>query len=282
MVGPVSDKNITIIIRGDLFRGCSKTNQSKALASIVKHAIGPLNIPPGNINVVAIANEHDDLEGYKEIIRDIFKDYNFYLWPRGSSSQVHGFIDCFNIVNNHYTELFENILGVLVLRLDLYFFSDIDYTRISPDKILMQWNLLHSKSTGHVPDQIQYIGGNLIHDFINTINNSRIDTSWPGTLHNIFNYCTEHFGSNKISYLNYYDDPKPGWDNCPIRGNPGILMGNPLFTYTRYLQTGEGIPYTTEWKYFGHDNELEVERILKEHRECLKNNTRINIKNDTS
>ena len=264
MLDIISNKNITIMIRGDLFRGCSKPNQSKALTSIVKHAINPLNIPPNKINVVAIANKHDDLEGYRGVAEDIFKDFNFNMWIRGSSSQVHGFIDCFNIVNKRDASLFDNILGVLVLRLDLFFFSDIDYTRISPDKILMQWNLLGTKSTGHMPDQIFFIGGNLLHKFTHTINTARIDTNWPGTLHNMFNYCTEHFGSDKISYLNHYEDPKPDWDNCPIRGNPGILMGNPLFTYTRYLQTGQGIPYTTEWKYFGHDCESEIKRIVKE------------------
>ena len=216
-----------IILRGDLCRGCSIGIQTRAYESIITHVIKPLNIKSKDINVIIVTYN----EKYEKDIKDIFKDYNFFYFIINRKGQVENYINALNKIPECLINETNNLLN---LRSDLYFKQDIDYSRISKDKILTQWNLLHEKSTGHIADQIQFIGANLIHDFINKINTIKIDTKWRGTLHNFYNYCIKHFGKEKITYLNYIEDPTPNKDRCKIRGNPRIELGNPLYNYTRY------------------------------------------------
>ena len=119
----------------------------------------------------------------------------------------------------------------------MYFIQDLDYTRKKNDNILFQWNLLHQKSTGEMADQIHFIGGDLVYEFINKVNKFQIDTKWSGTLHNLYNFCKIHFGKENISYMNYIEDPIRNKDICDIRGNPMVRLGNPLYNYTRYVDS---------------------------------------------
>uniref|UniRef100_A0A6C0LJX3 Uncharacterized protein n=1 Tax=viral metagenome TaxID=1070528 RepID=A0A6C0LJX3_9ZZZZ len=227
-----------IVLRGDLCRECTIDIQLRAYKSIVTHVIKPLNKNCKDINVI-IATYNDE---YENKVKDIFKDYNcFYFIIINEKCQVINYI---NAVNQIPEFLMNETSNLLILRSDLVFKQNIDYSRISQYKILTQWNLLHQKTTGEIADQIQFIGGNLIRHFINKINTIRLDTRWPGTLHNFYNYCVEHFGKENVSYLNYIEDPTPNEDRCEIRGNPrGRFkpdvsykneLGNPLYNYTRY------------------------------------------------
>lgn len=232
---------MNILLRGDICRGCSIAIQNETCKSIITHVIKPLNISCKDINVIIVTFNKD----YEKYAKDIFKDYNlFFLTIDRDHSQVTNYINSLNIIIPILRKENKNLI---ILRNDLYFKRDIDYSRISKDKILMQWNLLHQKSTGEMADQIQFIGGNLIPYFINRINTIKIDTKWPNTLHNFYNYCIEHFGKEKISYLNYIEDPAPNNDICEIRGWNGGSggrflpdsaleneLGNPLYTYTRH------------------------------------------------
>lgn len=221
-----------ILLRGDLFRGCTIDTQVLAHKSIITHVIKPLNIKCKDINVIIVTYKNQ----YEKMMKDIFKDYNFYFFIINKKNQVVNYINSLNAIPSFLINKKNN---VLILRSDLYFKQDIDYSRISKDKILTQWNLLHQKKTGEMADQIQFIGGNLIHDFINKINTIRIDTNWSGSLHNFYNYCIEHFGKEKISYLNYIKDPTPDNDRCKIRGNPNVDLGNSLYNYTRYMHIND-------------------------------------------
>ena len=226
-----------ILLRGDICRGCSIDIQTRAYESIITHVIKPLNLKCNDINVIIVTYTNK----YENIAKDIFKDYNFFYFIINRKGQVENYINALNKIPEF---LINETNNLLILRSDLYFKQDIDYSRISKDKILTQWNLLHQKSTGEIADQIQFIGANLIHDFINKINTIKIDTKWEGSLHNFYNYVILYFGKEKISYLNYIKDPTPNNDRCEIRGNPrGRFkphssykneLGNPLFNYTRY------------------------------------------------
>ena len=218
---------MNIVLRGDICRGCSIDIQIKAYKSIITHVIKPLKLKCGDINIIIVTYTTK----YENIAKDIFKDYNFFYFIINRKNQVENYINSLNKIPEF---LINETNNLLILRSDLYFKQDIDYSRISKNKILVQWNLLHQKTTGEMADQIQFIGANLIHDFINKINTIRIDTNWTGSLHNFYNYCIEHFGKEKISYLNYIKDPTPNNDICKIRGNPGVKLGNPLYKYTRY------------------------------------------------
>ena len=228
---------MNIVLRGDICRGCKIAIQIEAYKSIITHVIKPLRLKCGDINIIIVTYTNE----YEKIVKDIFKDYNFFYFIINRKDQVENYINALNKIPEF---LINETNNLLILRSDLYFKQDIDYSRISKDKILTQWNLLHKKSTGEMADQIQFIGANLIHDFINKINTIKIDTKWKGTLHNFYNYVILYFGKEKISYLNYIKDPTPNNDRCEIRGNPrGRFkphssykneLGNPLYNYTRY------------------------------------------------
>jgi hypothetical protein len=221
---------MNIILRGDTFRGCSVDDQFFAFKNIVRHVIEPLNYKNEHVNVFLVTyNKY-----YENEIRTIFKNYNFFYFTIIKSTQVNGFINSFNVlleskVNRNGT------IGTLILRSDLCFKQNITYDRISKDKILFQWNLLHNKKTGEIADQIHFVGSGILEDFVDKINSYQIDTRYKGSLHNLYNFCVDKFGRGKISYLNYIQDPEPSNDICKIRGNPGVQLGNPLYNYTRYM-----------------------------------------------
>lgn len=216
-----------IVLRGDLCRNCSIDIQLGAYKSIITHVIKPLKLKCDDINIIIVTYTNK----YENIVKDIFEDYNFFYFIINKKDQATNYVTALNQIPGF---LINETNNLLILRSDLYFKQDIDYSRISKDKILVQWNLLHQKSTGEMADQIQFIGGNLVKNFINKINQFRINTKWGDSLHNFYNYCIEHFGKEKISYLNYIKDPTPNNDRCEIRGNPRIELGNPLYNYTRY------------------------------------------------
>jgi hypothetical protein len=228
---------MNIVLRGDICRGCNMAIQIEAYKSIITHVIKPLKLKCGDINIIIVTYTNE----YENIVKDIFKDYNCFYFIINRKDQVENYINALNKIPEF---LINETNNLLILRSDLYFKQDIDYSRISKDKILTQWNLLHDKSTGEMADQIQFIGANLLLDFINKINTIKIDTRWRGTLHNFYNYVILYFGKEQISYLNYIKDPNPNNNRCEIRGNPrGRFkphssykneLGNPLYNYTRY------------------------------------------------
>lgn len=225
--------SISILLRGHLFRKCSKETQIDLYKKMISHVIKPLKKESKDINVIIVSYKDENSVSF---IGEIFKDYNyFYFKIPSKKSQVVCFVDALNVVLEN--KLLENCEGLLILRSDLYFLQDIDYQRIDRNKILFQWNLLHQKSNGEAPDQIQFIGGNLIEEFIKKTKEFRIDTIWKSSLHNLYNFCVCHFGKEKISYLNYIADPEPNKDKCIIRGNPRPRygIGNPLYNYSRYI-----------------------------------------------
>ena len=59
------------------------------------------------------------------------------------------------------------------------------------------------------------------------------------TLHDLFDFYVNHFDVEKISYLNYFTNPRSDSDKCFITGNPKPVpprfLGNELYNYTRYM-----------------------------------------------
>lgn len=129
---------MNILLRGDICRGCTIDIQIKAYKSIITHVIEPLNIKSKDINVIIVTYKKE----YEKYIKDIFKDYNFLFFIINRKDQVVNYINSLNTIPSVLINKKNNIL---ILRSDLYFKQDIDYSRISKDKILTQWNLLHEK-----------------------------------------------------------------------------------------------------------------------------------------
>lgn len=221
--------NGTIILRGDTFRNSENTPlQFEAYQKMIVHMIKPLTKLNIKINIIIATYEHP----LNHKIKEIFNDYEYELVNiERTKSQTTNFIIMMN-------KLKDKIIGkdfVLISRNDLYFIDDINYTRIHKNKILFQWNLLLEQKNNFMSDQIHFIGGNLLKDFIYKINLCKLHAKWPGSLHYMYNICIQRYGKNQISYLNYIENPNPGDDICQIRGNPDVMLGNPLYKYIKTM-----------------------------------------------
>jgi len=253
---------MNILLRGDICRGCSIDIQIKAYKSIITHVIEPLNIKSKEINVIIVTYTKE----YEKAIKDIFKDYNFfYFIINRTEDQVENYINTLNKIPEF---LINETNNLLILRNDLYFKQDIDYSRISKNKILVQWNLLtYTKSRNTVkniathllfdlslkkfnkekefwhgcPDQIQFIGSENVKKFITEMNSKyRKNIFLKGTLHDLLDFYVNNFDIKNISYLNYIPNPSRDSDKCFITGNPKPRpprwLGNELYNYTRYIK----------------------------------------------
>ena len=146
--------------------------------------------------------------------------------------------------------------GVLILRSDLAFISNLCVKNFSKYKILFQWNLLHNKYTLEVPDQIHFIASIPLKKlykasiknvnklviinsdiFVESLNELRhistcdIDKYWAGTLHNFLRFCLLNLEINQIGFMNYIEDPNIKKVISEIRGDPNSKKGNPLYTW---------------------------------------------------
>ena len=146
--------------------------------------------------------------------------------------------------------------GVLILRSDLSFISNLCVKNFSKYKILFQWNLLHNKYTLEVPDQIHFIGSIPLKKlykasiknvnklviinsdiFVESLNELRhistceIDKYWAGTLHYLLRFCLLNLEINQIGFINYIEDPNIKKVISEIRGDSNSKEGNPLYTW---------------------------------------------------
>ncbi len=135
---------MNIVLRGDICRDCNIAIQIKAYTSIITHVIKPLKLKYGDINIIIVTYTNE----YENIGKDIFKDYNFFYFIIDRKGHVENYINALNKIPQF---LINETNNLLILRSDLYFKQDIDYSRISKDKILTQWNLLtYTKSRNTV------------------------------------------------------------------------------------------------------------------------------------
>jgi hypothetical protein len=226
----IEEKNINnniIILRGETFTG-TINNQIKAYYSVIEHVIKPMKKNNLYIFLITYHNENNNL------IKNIFSKYNFELIE--IKKTISNIINFVNSINKIPDNLLDKADYVLILKNDLYFLQDIDYSRATRDNILFQWNLFHNFNTREMPDNIYYIGGNLIKKFKILINNYKIDYRCKNTLYDMYNFCVRHFGKSNISYLNYIKNPNPNNKICLIRDNSNIKWGNPLYDNIKYMK----------------------------------------------
>tara|TARA_Y100000389_G_scaffold64649_1_gene60710 strand:+ start:2469 stop:3410 length:942 start_codon:yes stop_codon:yes gene_type:complete len=243
----IDKDSYVFILRGETLRSCSIDIQKEAYQNIIKHIIKPLNVSDDKIFIKI----HTFSNSNNEVLCKVFKNYNVELFEvRKVYKQVKNFVNACKTVRKR---LYQKCRFVMILRSDLYFFNDVDFTRTTPDNICFQWNLFHNKKQLEMADQYICVGGNLYEEFLKLISIVKIDTRWANSLHNLYNVCLKNFGEEKLSYLNYIEDPEPKNNLCIIRGNPqGRFFpfryvekkriqfntkdkGNPLYNYTRYM-----------------------------------------------
>ena len=243
---------LNILLRGDTFKTWpkdknmpEKTDQTsinlqvEGHKSIIKYILEPLkNKYDIHVTVVGYKNINNN------ILKNIFQDFHYSFIGIEKTTQVEGFINALTIAFK--LKKFENSAGVLILRNDLMFKKYLNFTELDPNKILFQWNLLQNKITREMADQFQFIGGNVLNFFIYKINNYKINTRWGDTLHNLLNYCIEHFGVKSVGFLLELEDPNPKETCCEIRGNP---KGQWNLSTNRYTRKGTDIYNYLRFEY---------------------------------
>lgn len=236
------------LIRGAMFRCGDKQIQLDAGTSFLKSVVNPIhNLHPSmDIYVIVNTEYNEDNEKYVNILSDSCVKETF-LVPcknkRRSKNQAKNFIRSWNIAYEFSKKINGDCEWIYILRPDLYFRQNVDAIRLCRQKVFRQWNLFHDTETNEIPDQIQCIGGDCIEDFDKITKTKKLDTQWPGSLHNLYNIWSEFFPISQLDYIHklkisnrdVYDD-----NRCLIRGNPrnnGIDKGftNPLYDYIRFI-----------------------------------------------
>ena len=232
IITPITDGNITILFRGKTFRGVNKTDyddQIAAVHSVEKFVITPIKrtFPNCNINVIICTYENKlNIELAKIFKQDYGHNVELFHIPNDVTGQIYSYKCALGCIQE------ENEF-VFILRPDLIFQKEIDLSRADKDKILFQWNLFTHYAIKRVPDQYQFVGGNVFNRYKELVLNKKIDTINAGTLHNLYNFLIKYNWSlDNISYLNYIENPNPHDPNCAIKGDPSSHLGNPLFKYT--------------------------------------------------
>lgn len=232
ITNPITNGQITILFRGKTFRGVSKSDyddQIAAIHSVQKFVIMPIKrtFPDCNINIIICTYENElNIELAKILKTEYGHNVELFHIPNETTGQIYSYRCALRCIEE------ENEF-VFILRPDLIFQKEIDLSRIDKDKVLFQWNLFTHYTIKRVPDQYQFVGGNVFDRYKELVLTKQIDTINPGTLHNLYNFLRSHGWSlDNISYLNYIENPNPNDPDCAIKGDPSNRLGNPMFNYT--------------------------------------------------
>jgi len=235
LIEPIGNGTITILFRGRTFRGRGKEDyddQVSAIHSISKFVINPIkkNFSECNVKIIICTYENK----YNLDLVNILKNYGYEVellhMDNNITGQIYSYRQALTTINDDNEFIF-------ILRPDLIFKKEIDFSRVDKNKILFQWNLFtfrgNANSPIRVPDQYQFVGGNVFEKYKDLIMNDKIDEFSGGTLHNLFNFLINNsWPLEEISYLNYIEDPNPQDVDCAIKGDPASRLGNPMFDYT--------------------------------------------------
>jgi len=239
---------LLIIIRGETFRKkkIKTTPQIKCIESFIKHIILVLKkeYPSLKLKVRLIVYPNKN----NQLLVDLISQYALCELEeinKFKNNQVSSFLHCMK------RGIESNCDGLLIVRSDLAFISDLCVKNFSINKVLFQWNLLHNKYTLEVPDLIHFIGSiplkilykaafkkisdliilNGEENEISHISTCNLDKYWAGTLHNFLRFCLNNLELKQIGYMNYIKDPNLNKANSEVRGDPYSKKGNPLYTY---------------------------------------------------
>lgn len=252
----ILNKKLLITLRGETFRDnnrcdltskCTKlSSQEYCIKKFIKHVLLVIKKthPKLDIEVRLVTYPHPKNKLLKNIISKYVKCKLVEL-EKNKHNQVTTFLYCMRMA------IQEKFAAILIIRVDIAFIKDLSTINFCQDKVLFQWNLLHNKKTLEVPDQIHFIGANVISRLYkesfprrgklivlkgddNTLklkSTCSLDKRWEGTLHNFLFFSLKHLKLNQIGYLNYIEDPDLKKIDCDIRGHPNSRLGNPIYTF---------------------------------------------------
>lgn len=124
----------------------------------------------------------------------------------------------------------------LIIRPDLIYFKKIKHKRLHKNYFLFQWNHFHNLSIKEVPDQLHFIGEEIIKM---TYDICKININYLGllpnntgqnTLHNLYNILEKNFVN--ISYIFYIRNVKYNGSVCLMRGNSHYSRIPHIYKYT--------------------------------------------------
>ena len=249
-------ERLLIVLRGETYRNnnrCDETSRKTKLSSqefcikqFVKHVLLVIQKehPNTHICVKIITYPHPKNFKLLDIISN-YSDCELIELEKDKNNQVSTFLHSIKTAKE------ENFSGLLAIRIDIAFISDLITKNFCQNKVLFQWNLLHNKKTLEVPDQIHFIGANLFEKIYNaSFSNKKdllvlrgddntleltptclLDNRWEGTLHNFLRFCLKTIKIEQIGYLNYIVDPDVKKIDCDVRGHPNSRKGNPLYKF---------------------------------------------------
>jgi hypothetical protein len=226
---------IIIVIRGEVFRGTVE-QQLNCLDSIYQHICKPLLQNNINIEFCIASYKHEKLHIVINRInswmnKDMTKDYT--ITKDKNSTQIKNFVYSLESASNQNKSL-------LIIRPDLLFKQDIEITRFNKNVFCFQWNYFHDSEIKEMPDQIHFIGTNILNDCIYIIKSAGENIGLlsngqgRGSLHNLYNVL-KGAGINDISYIMEYklDEEAFEGNRCLLRGNPERSKLNDFYGYER-------------------------------------------------
>jgi hypothetical protein len=208
-----------IVMRGATFR-VSAELQERAFCSFSRHVVEPLKkaYALSSVHVHLCVRPHKDNDQIMKNAEKYFgvamEDVSFREVSKTEQPlQTGQYKTCLDDVPN-------DAGFALILRPDLIFQENLNFGRaVSPDRFYFQWNLFQNCKKLEVPDQIHFIGGNMIKEFKDkwdsreyhggTMGAAKDGQMYFDTFHMMYRWAMEAFGQERLGYLNEY--PK---ENC--------------------------------------------------------------------
>jgi len=190
-----------IVIRGATFRSREAhavQAQEQALCSLSRHVIEPLKraYALSSVRVHLCVRPH---QGNEQIMENAEK---YFRVARGDVSLREVSREEQSSQQGQYQTCFEDVPNdagfALVLRPDLVFKEDLDFTRaMSPNMFYFQWNLFQMCMNHEVADQIHLVGGNLIKEFKEKWDSAKMGApndrrGYYDTFHMMYNWAEKH------------------------------------------------------------------------------------------
>jgi len=124
---------------------------------------------------------------------------------------------------------------VLFLRPDIYFKQNLSFNNADKNKILFVWNIFMNKLHKSVPDQIQFVGGNMFYKFKDILCEYN---TYSKDMHQLYTLLLVFFKIHNLSYMNFIDDPAPEFNYSVIKGNSNrnIIGLYPTFVYENHYK----------------------------------------------
>jgi hypothetical protein len=217
-------EKVNVLLRGQSFRSTVE-DQTLCLRSIFDNIVDPL-IEAGFIVTViqcTYKNELDDLfqkEQFQRYGNSVGYEYLPFL-PEMVRTQEECFLKALGVIEKEST-------STLLVRPDLIFIKKINVDRFFDNIFLFQWNYFHDYSIKEMPDQLHFIGSELVGEIRTYLSNDLSKVSilpngaGQGSLHNMYNFLFECFGSDeRISYIYQFNLSEKDFDGsrCKLRGN---------------------------------------------------------------